>query len=163
MTTKTSHSGGGLIQKRVLIQASPETIYSALTDAKELVRWFCDRADSDPRPGGEFRAQWHTGGVGRYGLALFREVVPFSYVALDWVDEGDDQKDGVRHQLTYNIRSGRYGCEVVIRDEGRPLPDQEALSILEDGWITVLRDLKDHCEAKERSLRRIRIKEASSK
>jgi uncharacterized protein YndB with AHSA1/START domain len=162
MMDTASHSGRGLIQKRVLIQASPETVFGALTDAKELERWFCDRADSDPRAGGELKAQWHAGNAGQQGRALFTRVVPFSSVALEWVDDGDGRAGGIRHELTYDIKSSRYGCEVVMRDQGCSLPDEETLAILDEGWITVLRDLKDHCESKERSLRRIRAKEASS-
>jgi len=159
---KASHSGQRLIQKRVLIQASPEIVYSALTDAKELERWFCDRADSDPRAGGELKAQWRTGDAGQHGRALFSVLVPFSQVALEWVDDGDGKAGGIRHELNYNIRSLRYGCELIMRDEGSPFPDEETMAILDEGWITVLRDLKDHCEAKERSLRSIQAREASS-
>ncbi|MBP1600865.1 MAG: hypothetical protein H6Q06_1016, partial [Acidobacteria bacterium] len=36
----------GSIRKRVFIQASAATIYRALTDAKALSHWFCDKATS---------------------------------------------------------------------------------------------------------------------
>ena len=36
------------------IDASPERVFHALTDAAELVRWFPSSAVSDPRPGGSF-------------------------------------------------------------------------------------------------------------
>jgi hypothetical protein len=43
---------------------------------------------------------------------------------------------------------------VTVRDEGPPLADEGTYVLLDQGWIGVLRDLKDHCEAKQRSTRR---------
>lgn len=153
MLAKTE-SSDGIIQKRVLIRASPETVFRALTDPHELSEWFCDRAQADPRVGGELRASWRCGKAIRQGSALFRRLDPPQFVELEWTDEGCGKLSGdQRHKLTYTIRSRKDGCELLMRDEGTPLPDAEAMSVLEEGWISVLRDLKDHCETRERSSR----------
>ena len=153
MPAKTEPNDG-IIQKRVLIRASAETVFRALTDPKELSEWFCDRAQADPRIGGELRALWRCGKEIRQGSALFRRLDPPHFVELEWTDEGWGKLSGnQRHKLTYTIRNRKDGCELLVRDEGSPLPDTEAMSVLEEGWISVLRDLKDHCETRERSSR----------
>jgi uncharacterized protein YndB with AHSA1/START domain len=43
------------------IQAKPEQVYAALTDAGRLQSWFCDWARTDPRAGGRFTFFWNTG------------------------------------------------------------------------------------------------------
>jgi uncharacterized protein YndB with AHSA1/START domain len=42
------------IELRKQIDASPERVFRALTDAGELVRWFPSSAGSDPQTGGDY-------------------------------------------------------------------------------------------------------------
>jgi hypothetical protein len=56
--------------------------------------------------------------------------------------------------ITYSIRTRRGTSEVTMRDQGAPLPDAESFDLLDQGWISLLRDLKEHCESRERSSRR---------
>ncbi len=144
-------STDGKIEKRVLIKASPGLIYKALTDARELTRWFCDRASCDPREGGELIAHWKTGKSGRKGRAVFTRISALSEIELHWVDDGQGETpDGIRHILRYNLRSGHENTEVRMRDEGCPFPDEESLEFVDSGWNSVLMELKDYCERKER-------------
>ncbi len=140
------------IEKRVLIKASPSIIFQALTDAHDLVRWFCDRATSDPREGGELTAFWKFGKAGQRGRAIYTKFLPDSALELLWVDdgEGENQKNP-NHILTYSIRSKRGTSEVIMRDEGGQPLDEEILESFDQGWNITLFDLKDYCERKERS------------
>ncbi len=141
----------GQIEKRVLIQASPAIVYKALTDAHDLVRWFCDRATSDPREGGELTAFWKSGKTGIKGRAVFSRLVQASFVELTWLDEGDGPVEEACHVFRYSIRHRRGTTEVALRDEnGAPMED-ESLAFLSEGWNYVLQGLKDHCERKERA------------
>jgi uncharacterized protein YndB with AHSA1/START domain len=147
----------GIIEKRVLIQASPAVIFRALTEAKDIAQWFCDRATSDPKVGGELKAFWRMGSHGQTqrGRAIFTALVPDSEVQLHWVDEGGSETDGaVHHTIRYTIRLKRGTSEVSMHDEGPPFTDEETFDLLDQGWISILRDLKEHCEDKERSARR---------
>ncbi len=149
---KESDSNKCRIEKKVLIKASPAIVFQALTDARDLARWFCDRATSDPREGGELTAYWRIGKTGQKGRAVFRKYEPDCALELLWVDdgEGDDSKPS-SHVITYAIRSKRGSCEVLMRDDDdRPL-DDDALVIFDRGWNGTLFDLKDYCERKERS------------
>jgi uncharacterized protein YndB with AHSA1/START domain len=142
----------GIIQKKVLIKASPEIIFHALTEARDLVRWFCDRATSDPREGGELTAYWRT--AGQKGRAIFRRFVPTTQLELIWVDDGEGVvRENASHSLAYSIKVKRGTSEVTMHDSDYPPPDPETFSRLDQGWNSVLLELKDYCERKERSTR----------
>jgi uncharacterized protein YndB with AHSA1/START domain len=157
LTTMSPDPNAGTIEKRVLIQAAPGVIFRALTDAKDLAQWFCDRVTADPQVGGELKAWWRTGtgGKAQRGCAIFTKLVPDAQVELQWIDEGVGEKAGTcRHVIGYTIRFRRGTSEVSIRDQGPPFADEESMQALSQGWISVLRDLKDHCESRQRSTRR---------
>jgi uncharacterized protein YndB with AHSA1/START domain len=85
---KRLESKKGQIEKKVLIQAPPHIIFNALTDARDLVRWFCDRASSEPREGGELVAYWKSGKTGIKGRARYVRLEPDTLVELLRVDDG---------------------------------------------------------------------------
>ena len=145
-----------LIEKTVLIQARPAVIYRALTEARELVHWFCDRASADPRVGGELAAYWRLGKDAHRGRAVFTRLVPQEVVELRWVDDGrgPGSDPEPRHVLSYTIRSRRGTSEVLVKDDDRPVQDEEVFSRLVEGWNGVLLELKDYCERRERSAKR---------
>jgi uncharacterized protein YndB with AHSA1/START domain len=149
-----SPSGCSRIEKHVLIKASPTIVYQALTDAHDLVRWFCDRASSEPRVGGELSAFWKAGKTGQRGRAVYTRIEPNVAVELLWVDDGrGPDPENAHHSITYAIRTTRqHDTEVIMRDEDNsPTADAEVRAILEEGWNTVLLELKDFCERRERS------------
>lgn len=157
LTIMSETRSNSIIEKKVLIQASPDLIFQALTEAKDLAQWFCDRVTSDPRVGGEMKAYWRVGdgGEAQRGRAVFTGFTRDSMVELLWLDEGEGEtRDAARHTICYTIRFRRGTSEVSMRDEGPPLADQEIFELLDQGWISVLRNLKEHCEAKQRSARR---------
>ena len=142
------------IEKRVWIRATAEVVFKALTDSKELARWFCDRALSDPREGGELTAHWTTGKSDLKGRALFTRIVKPSSVELLWIDDGKgEQHEGSKHTLRYAIRTKSEMTEVFMQDQDENAPDEEAFDILDEGWNTVLLELKDFCERRQRSTR----------
>jgi uncharacterized protein YndB with AHSA1/START domain len=156
LTVMGMNSSAGIIEKKVLIQASPEVIFRALTDAKDIAHWFCDRVTSDPKVGGELKAYWRMGrsGQAQRGRAVYTKLTPNSQVELHWLDDGaGETQNAGRHIIRYTIRLKRETSEVTLRDEGPPLADEETNELLDQGWIGLLRDLKDHCEAKQRSSR----------
>ena len=144
----------GSIRKRVFIQASPATIYRALTDAKALSLWFCDKATSDPRVSGELTAYWRAGKAGVKGLAVYRQLIPDVLVDLLWIDEGSGADPaGASHFLVYTIVQKKSACEVVVEDRDSVPSDDETYAMLDKGWNAVLNELKDYCESAERSLK----------
>ena len=69
------------IQREVVVAASPETVWDALTDAGELAAWFGAEADLDVRPGGAVRFCW-ADGTERRGLVV--EVDAPRRLAFRW-------------------------------------------------------------------------------
>lgn len=147
-----SDSAKGIIEKKVWIRASAEVVYKALTDSKELARWFCDRAACIPREGAELVAYWKAGKSGQRGRAVFTRIVPNSMVELLWIDDGRGVESGSpKHTLSYNIRSKAGMTEVVMVDKDVSTLDDGTYAFLDQGWNSVLLELKDYCERRERS------------
>ena len=138
------------IQKRVWIKASPDVVFQALTDSRDLVHWFCDRASCDAREGGELVAHWRMRRSTPRGRAVFTRIVPGAVVELLWVDDGGGVAKS-EHTLRYQIRSRTGLTEVEMLDRDDSTSDEETYACLDQGWNSVLLELKDYCERKERS------------
>ena len=55
MSTKGKGEQKIEIRKTIVIDASPEVVFKAITDPKELTNWFPDQAILEPRAGGKMR------------------------------------------------------------------------------------------------------------
>jgi uncharacterized protein YndB with AHSA1/START domain len=147
-----AHSPGSKIKKKVWIKASAEVVYRALTESKELARWFCDQASCDAREGGELTAFWKTGKSGQRGRAVFRRLVPGIALELFWIDDGQGiQGLNCGHTLSYEIRSRSGMTELIMNDTADAPLDEETSTFLDQGWNSVLLELKDYCERMERT------------
>ena len=60
-----------MIRKEILLPATREEVWSALTDPEELERWFANDVELDLRPGGGASFRW---GNGESRHATVREV-----------------------------------------------------------------------------------------
>ena len=148
---KRAVSSANRISKKVWIKACTETVYDALTDSKQLAQWFCDRATCDASEGKELVAYWKTGKSVQKGRALFTRVVPGSALELAWIDDGDGEREQPsEHTLSYEIRSKSGMTELIMIDKDTASPDEETAEILDNGWNSVLLELKDFCERKDR-------------
>jgi hypothetical protein len=71
---------------------------------------------------------------------------------LLWIDEGNGSKENVpAHTFCYELKTKSGMTELALTDIDESGVDAEELAILDQGWNTVLVDLRDHCERKERS------------
>ncbi len=142
------------IVKKVWIKASKEVVYSALIEPKELVQWFCDRASLNPCEGGEFVASWRGQKTGQKGRAIIKQLIPGSALDLLWTDDGSGvQEKGASHTLSYEIQSKAEMTVLIMTDKDDSISDEETVEFLDKGWNSVLLDLKDYCERKERTLK----------
>ena len=88
-----------MIHKEILLPATREEVWAALTDPAELEHWFANAVDLDLRPGGVARFRW---GNGESRVAVFTAVEPGERLAFEWDDEGeveftlDEDADGTR-------------------------------------------------------------------
>ena len=51
--------GSVIIEQKIIIAASPETVFSFLVDPALMASWFGVEHTLDPRPGGVFPSEWH--------------------------------------------------------------------------------------------------------
>ena len=54
-----SETAGRIVQAHTEINAAPEHVWKALTDAAEITRWFATHATIEPRAGGEWSLDWY--------------------------------------------------------------------------------------------------------
>jgi uncharacterized protein YndB with AHSA1/START domain len=150
--TGSAQSHKNIISKRVWIRASPKVVYKALTEARELVHWFCDHASCDPREGGDLVARWRTGKNTQKGRARITHLNPGASLELLWLDDVSETPDAISHHtLSYEIRSKSGMTELIMIDKDISAPDEETYAFLDQGWNSVLIELRDYCERKERS------------
>ncbi len=68
------------------LQASPELVTAAFTNATALREWLSDVATVDPKPGGRFYLAWNSGD---YTSGAYLRHVPGKEVAFSWLGRAD--------------------------------------------------------------------------
>src|SRR6185295_13980050 len=58
MSERPAEKGTRSQQHEIVIDAPPEAVWKAISDAEELTRWFVDEASIEPRVGGMFTFSW---------------------------------------------------------------------------------------------------------
>jgi uncharacterized protein YndB with AHSA1/START domain len=117
------------LEREILIDASPETIFELLTDADKHTAWMGSDAELDPRPGGTYRVQ--VGGK-HPGVGEFLEVVPNERVVFSfgWDVEGNPIRPGTT-KVEYTLHP--EGDKTRVRLVHSGLPD-DAVSDHTQGW-----------------------------
>src|SRR3954462_15866647 len=88
-----------MIRKEIVLPATRDDVWEALTDEDRLEDWFANDVELDLRPGGGASFRWSTG---EERHATVTEVEPERRLAFDWEVEGtveftlDDDVDGSR-------------------------------------------------------------------
>ena len=88
-----------MIRREIVLLATRDDVWGALTDEDRLEEWFANDVELDLRPGGGASFRWSNG---EERHATVTEVEPERRLAFDWEDEGtveftlDDDVDGTR-------------------------------------------------------------------
>jgi uncharacterized protein YndB with AHSA1/START domain len=93
------------LEREIVIDATPATIWPFLTDADKHVEWLGTVAEVDARPGGVYRVKV---GDRHQSGGEFVEVVPFEKVVFTF---GWDEKD-------HPIPPGSTTVEITLQPEG---------------------------------------------
>ena len=136
------------ISREIVIDASPEVVWTIVTDPRHVARWFSDEAEIDLRPGGEMLLTWHGDGAYR---ARVETVDPPRAFAFRWLrrehnEPGDGTSTLVRMTLLpegprTRLRVVETGFQQLIwaeEDKAR-YADENA-----QGWIHELDELNDY-------------------
>jgi uncharacterized protein YndB with AHSA1/START domain len=78
---------GDLVERQIFIDASPETVFGFLVDARLMIHWIGILHSLDARPGGLLEVEVSRGNVAR---GTYTEVTPPRRVAFTWGWDTDD-------------------------------------------------------------------------
>jgi uncharacterized protein YndB with AHSA1/START domain len=143
----------------ITIKAAPEKVLRALTEAKELVKWFPSTAKTDPKPGGKWEFTWEfdkSSEMGKISGGVFRNFGEFIEVSGDkvsysWWAGKDFSASGSKEanyqtEVQFNLRKKGDSTEIKLIHTGfktdREYKDHK------EGWDSVLQSLKDYLEGR---------------
>ena len=112
-----------VIERVIDIAASPETVFTLLTDPVEYVKWKGRAARLDPRAGGAFHVSFKDAAVS----GEYVEVIPNRRVVFTWGWEAPDAVVGPGGS-TVEIDLEPRGAGTRLRLVHRGLPDSELAS-----------------------------------
>lgn len=141
------------IYREIEIAAPMTHVWNALTDHKELAKWFCAKADKPFKVGEVSRGK--IVGCGHDDLPWASEIVamdPETYFAWKWhpgIDKGSD-RDAERTLVEFRLKPTDTGTLLSVRESGfENVPAAKRAEILAGnnaGWDAQLANLEGHFE-----------------
>jgi len=142
------------IERETVIAAPVERVWTLLTEAEHLGRWFGDTgAEIDLRPGGAFSLSWEQHGTVRGRVV---DVEPNQRFSYRWIVVGDrehaDPVDGNSTLVEFTLHAEGDGTRLRVVESGFASLDAEVekqSERVEDnrrGWGIKVGDLRDYAE-----------------
>ncbi|HEX2293146.1 MAG TPA: SRPBCC family protein [Gaiellaceae bacterium] len=122
-------------------EASPEEVWSALTEPERLTRWLANVAEVDLRVGGRFVLVWNEGDENHRDDGRIRALEPGRLLELDWTYPGEP--DSVAR---FELRPDGDGTILVLDHRGLP---PAAIAGYGAGWHSHLDSLDAHLAGSE--------------
>lgn len=135
---------GRSVEHEVQLDAPPERVWRALTEAEELRRWFPLDARIEPRPGGEIWLSWGPGCEGTAPLAVVDEPRH-----LRWIEEsGGGDSPPVRMAVDFHLeaRGGGTFLRLVHSGFGPGEKWDDWYDATDTGWRYFLFNLRHYLE-----------------
>lgn len=111
------------------IAATPDEVFTYLTDAEKYTRWKGQQAELDPRPGGLYRVRM---GPEAVALGEYVEVEPPTRVVFTWGWEGSGDVPPGSTTVEITLRKDGDGTLLRLRHSGFP-SDADA-ELHREGW-----------------------------
>jgi uncharacterized protein YndB with AHSA1/START domain len=120
------------------IDAAPEEVFGALTDADELTRWFASSAESDPRTGGDYLLHFEFEDEARNHTyaGQYEEVATNERVRYPWNGQFGDTT------VEFVLRRADGGTELTLIHSGWTDEAEESRQLHEQGWGFFLDNLE---------------------
>ncbi|MDX2115806.1 MAG: SRPBCC domain-containing protein [Planctomycetota bacterium] len=145
-----SHAPDVVVERH--IRATPQRIWRALTDARELERWFFTECTTDPRPAGSYHAVWkhrsdHSKTNTRFGKYL--EFQPHTRLSFEWQGSTTDPNkclpEGLLTTVTITLTPRDGGTDLRLVHTGWPTDPLciESRNGHEGGWTFYMNNLAD--------------------
>jgi uncharacterized protein YndB with AHSA1/START domain len=151
INTRGASVAADSVEREILIEASPEVVWSVITEPEQISHWFSDDADINARPGADGALTWRPGGRG--GERESEMVVPIRVV---------DAEPFHRFSFRWNHPQGAgpdEGNSALVEFSLIAEGDATRLTVLESGIDAVTHDeegkanyLEDHSHGWERHL-----------
>lgn len=130
-----------VISREITVKASKERVYKAITDPKEIVRWFPDAVEGGTLEAGQrpifvFTSENHR------AQTYIEAANPFDYFAYRWdpgtSDGPSDVLSGPNTLIEFFIEESENGTKVTLKESGfASLPPEVAEKCFNDnsgGW-----------------------------
>ncbi len=92
------------VTREIVFPASPDEVWDALTDPKQLEEWFANDVELDVREGGDGVFRWDDGEERRAKVLV---VEPGERLVFDWADEGE---------VEFTLEEVEEGTRLLVRE-----------------------------------------------
>lgn len=139
-----------LIEREVLIEASRERVWAALTDPLQIAGWFGDIAEMDARPGGKAAFGWRDHGTYRAVVKRAEQPTFFSYRWARYIDA--EPSEGNSTLVEFNLTDVFAGTLLRVVETGfaslHATEDEQDQAVQDntEGWQSELAELKEYAE-----------------
>jgi uncharacterized protein YndB with AHSA1/START domain len=149
------------VEREILIEATPEVVWSVITEPEHISRWFSDEAEVEGRVGADGTLTWRAGGRGGdkdFDMTVPIRVVdaePFRRFSFRWnhpQGAGPDQRNSALVEFT--LIEEAAGTRLKVLESGIDLvtADEESkaryLKEHEHGWGKHLGEMADYVASK---------------
>lgn len=139
---------GRRIDERIELDASPDRVWHALTDAEQLARWFAQSAEVEPGPGGSISVAWEPPFAMKCKVATWQ---PGERLALRMA-RGPDIEVAVDYEIA--AKGGKTELRVVQYGFGDGSDWDDEIETTRGGWRFFLRALRQLLEVHDGAARR---------
>lgn len=142
------------IKKIIIIDASPEIVFKAITDPKELTNWFPDQAILEPKVGGKIKFSFYKDSknthrnMDYFPEGTIIEFIPDKKISYSW--EHPNIPDFPRTVVTWElqkIENNKTRLNLIHTGfKAAKMPN--AREEHDEGWTYFLNELANYCKQK---------------
>jgi uncharacterized protein YndB with AHSA1/START domain len=142
--------GQDWIEREIIIDASRDRVWTALTEAEHVASWFCGSAEIDLRPGGRATFGWT--GEGDFLAVIERVDDPTVLSYRRAQDAGTEPGKGTSTLVEFTLTEVPVGTLLRVVESGFDSldvsPDAQVKAAAENtgDWAAELVQLKDYAE-----------------
>jgi uncharacterized protein YndB with AHSA1/START domain len=131
------------LRQSYFYRTSPQRLFRALTDPKQIVGWFLAKAELSLEKGAPYRFEW-AGGYSHTGRVL--DVVPDRRLSLEWPNGSGTHR--FQTQVTFTLRRTGRGTFLTVIHTGFPRTPVglEQYGGTQSGWAYYLLNLRSVLE-----------------
>ncbi len=123
------------------IACTPAEAWQAWTRARELNRWFGEKAHVNLRAGGRYN-------LGGGDVGIYRVIVPTRRLRFTW--DNPAACPGTVVEVRFGARRTKQGVKTTVSVQHMKLPSSEAAEEIKEGWSWAMDSLRSYLETGER-------------